>query len=143
VLSIEEELARRATEPVPVAAPPTLPPGKHLDDEADRVREIRANACMDAILIRDGIPEGLAMYPVAGNGAGFPQEGWEAEQLLRIGGIEAPQHAGGARGPGFNRGIHGALGRCLVPVQSIAGRGCAARVYDSASIFNTQPPAQM
>jgi hypothetical protein len=66
LLLIEEELARKAVEPVPEAAPPTLPPGKPLDEEASRVREIRGNAYMDAILMRDAIPEGLAAYPVAG-----------------------------------------------------------------------------
>lgn len=66
LLAIEEELARKAAEAVPEAAPPAVPQGKPLDEEALRARAIRGNAYMDAILMRDVIPEGLAAYPVAG-----------------------------------------------------------------------------
>jgi HEAT repeats len=62
----EKELARKASEPVPEAALPAVPQGQPLDEEAGRVREIQGNAYMDAILMRDVIPEGLAAYPIAG-----------------------------------------------------------------------------
>lgn len=66
LLETEQGLAREASEPARVAAPPDVTPDKPLDNAADRAREIQSNAYMDAILMRDGIPEGLAMYPVAG-----------------------------------------------------------------------------
>lgn len=66
LLETEQGLAREATEPVRVAVPPDVRPDKPWDDAADRARDIQSNAYMDAILMRDGIPEGLAMDPVAG-----------------------------------------------------------------------------
>lgn len=66
LLAIEEELARKAAEPVPEATPPALPQEKPLDKEAYRAREIRDNTQWDAILMRAVIFKGLAAYPAVG-----------------------------------------------------------------------------